>query len=94
MGGMGGTPVSFAADIQPYFAANCTPCHIGGSSTAGVSLDTYNDVVDNTAPLVVAGDSSMGTLIPQMQEPHPDGSDHSAFIPTLSEWIDDGALDN
>jgi hypothetical protein len=89
-------PVSFASDIQPYFAANCGPCHTDGGNTGDVNLDTRDNIVNNTAPLVVPGDSTdaSATLIPQMEEPHPAETDHSAFIPTLSQWIDEGALDN
>jgi hypothetical protein len=60
-----------------------------------VNLESYANMEASNGPLWVAGDSSMGTLIPQMEEPHPNATDdHSAFIPTLEQWIDQGALDN
>ncbi len=35
-----GAPVSLASDIQPIFTASCTPCHVGGSSSGGLTLDS------------------------------------------------------
>ena len=32
-------------NIQAIFAKNCGPCHIGGTKTAGLSLDTYQAVI-------------------------------------------------
>jgi len=52
MGGMGGTPVSFATDIQPYFGSGtpaCTGsgCHVGDVNSApkGVRLDSYTNIL-------------------------------------------------
>jgi hypothetical protein len=99
-GGTGGTPISFADDILPYFepdVADCVLCHSGGGAPAGVRLDSYANMVASNGPLWVAGDSSMGTLIPQLlEEPdHNGGPDDAAFVDNLlSPWIDQGALDN
>jgi hypothetical protein len=97
-GGMGGMGVSFAASIQPYFAANCGGCHIDGSSRAGVNFDTRDNIVNNSAPLVVPFDSSQGDLIPQLNADHNDGPEDppngDAFVVILRQWIDEGALDN
>jgi hypothetical protein len=107
-GGMGGTPgVSFAADIQPYFldpngvgpgGSPCTSCHSEAFSQKGVKLDSYADIiagsVDASGPLVVPEDSSMGILIPKLNANHNNGPDDAAFVPILSQWIDEGALDN
>ena len=41
-----GTPVSLSADIQPIFTASCAPCHVGGSSSGGLTLDNaYTSLV-------------------------------------------------
>jgi hypothetical protein len=101
-GGMGGMPgVSFAADIQPYFEpdlANCVLCHAGGGAPAGVRLDSYDNILagGNTDPLVVPFDSTDpdATLVPKLNEDHNNGPNDAAFVVTLSEWIDEGALDN
>jgi hypothetical protein len=40
------TPVSLATDIQPIFTASCTPCHVGGGSSASLTLDSaYSTLV-------------------------------------------------
>jgi len=33
-------------------------------------------------------------LIPQLNADHNDGPDDAGFVVTLSQWIDEGALDN
>jgi hypothetical protein len=95
--------VSFDADIQPYFEpdlANCVQCHTGGGAPAGVRLDSYANIMagGDSGPLVVAFDPTDPTaiLIPKLTNPppHNDGPDDDGFVVTLSEWIDEGALDN
>jgi hypothetical protein len=94
-------PISFAADIQPYFeagAANCVQCHAGGTGQGGVNLDSYANILTDgdNGPLVVPGDSQDATaiLIPQLNAAHFDGPDDAGFAGTLATWIDEGALDN
>ena len=108
MGGDGGTggdgtPVSFMDDIQPYFfnpngvgnVSPCTTCHSGDNPSGGVRLDSYANMEASPGPLWVAGDPSMGTLIPQLEANHRNGPDDAAFVDNLlSPWIDQGALDN
>jgi hypothetical protein len=100
---MGGTPISFDADIQPYFeagVANCVACHIGASAPFDVKLDSYDNIIAggmvgaNPLVLVVAGDSTAGALIPKLEANHNNGPDDAGFVVTLSQWIDEGALDN
>ncbi|MBW2211162.1 MAG: hypothetical protein JRG67_08955 [Deltaproteobacteria bacterium] len=94
-------PISFATQIQPYFeaaAANCVACHSGGTGIAGVDLDSYANIMagGDNGPLVVAGDSQDATalLVPKLNADHNDGPDDAGFVVTLSQWIDEGALDN
>ncbi len=94
-------PISFATQIQPYFeaaAANCVQCHSGGTGIAGVDLDSYANIMagGDNGPLVVAGDSQDATalLVPKLNADHNDGPDDAGFVVTLSQWIDEGALDN
>jgi len=94
-------PVSFATDIQPYFEAgmaNCVQCHSGGAGLAGVNLDSYAAILTDgdSGPLVVPGDAADATaiLIPKLNADHNDGPDDAGFVVILSQWIDEGALDN
>jgi len=88
-------PLSFAADVLPYFTTNCTGCHGG---TAGVRLDTWANWMlgGNNGPLVVPFDSAdpSAILIPQMEEPHQGAPHGTNIIQVVKDWIDEGALDN
>jgi hypothetical protein len=93
-------PISFAADIQPYFEpglADCVYCHSDGGPK-GVDLDSYVNILagGNNGPLVVPFDSADPTalLIPKLEASHNDGPYDADFVMTLSQWIDEGALDN
>jgi len=92
--------ISFAADIQPYFEtglADCVYCHSDGGPK-GVDLDSYVNILagGNNGPLVVPFDSADPTalLIPKLEANHNDGPYDADFVMTLSQWIDEGALDN
>lgn len=94
-------PVSFATQIQPYFEAgmaNCVQCHSPGTGFGGVNLDSYANIMvgGDNGPLVVAGDSQDATalLVPKLNADHNNGPDDAGFVVTLSQWIDEGALDN
>jgi len=92
--------LEYAADIQSYFQpglANCVLCHsLGGPN--GVDLDSYANILagGDNGPLVVRGDSAdpAALLIPELNANHNNGPDDAGFVVTLSQWIDDGALDN
>jgi hypothetical protein len=94
-------PVSFAAQIQPYFEAgmaNCVQCHNGGTGEVGVNLDSWANILTdgNNGPLVVPFDSAdpLAILVPKLAANHNDGPDDAGFVVTLKQWIDEGALDN
>ena len=95
--------VSFAAQIQPIFTANCTTgCHTAGgigpmSLVAGLA---YDNLVKSAPQRVIAGSSAAsvlygrvsGTIVPQMPL---GGTPLSAADQTLiKNWIDQGALNN
>jgi hypothetical protein len=93
--------VSFAEDIQPYFEpglANCVQCHSGGTGFKGVNLDSYDNILagGDDGPLVVPFDSTdpAAILIPELEANHNNGPDDAGFVVILSQWIDEGALDN
>ena len=78
--------------------ANCVQCHSPGTGFGGVNLDSYANILTdgNNGPLVVPGNSADATaiLIPQLNADHNNGPDDAGFVVTLSQWIDEGALDN
>jgi hypothetical protein len=92
-------PLSFAADVLPYFLSsgdgNCVGCHGG---TRGVSLDTWANWMlgGDNGPLVVPGNSADGSaiLVPQMEGGHMGAPHGTNIIQVIKDWIDEGALDN
>ena len=79
--------------------ANCVQCHMGGTGFKGVNLDSYANILagGDNGPLVVPFDSTDSTalLIPKLESNHNDGPDDVGFVmDLLSQWIDEGAMDN
>jgi len=94
--------ISFDASVLPYFSAaeaNCVQCHGGASPTGGISLESYDGIVNGVDgdgnPLIVIGDATGGVLIPQLDASHFDGPDDAGFVTNvLTDWINDGAPNN
>ncbi len=98
------TTVSFSAQIQPIFTANCTAgCHSPGGISAFMNLtagNAYASLVLSSPPRVIAGDSAnsllykriTGAVQPQM----PLGKTplSSADQTLIKDWIDQGAANN
>jgi Ca2+-binding RTX toxin-like protein len=71
-----GTPVNYAAQIQPIFTDNCTRCHSGSSPPQGLRLDSTNsysnlvNVASNEVPSlkrVKPGDDSNSYLVQKIE---------------------------
>ena len=105
-GGGGPAPVSYAADVQPIWNANCTGCHGG---TAGLELaapDSRADLVGVASTnwggvRVAAGDPAASVLYRKISgdggvgDRMPQGGVLGADdIETVRRWIAEGALDN
>ncbi len=96
--------VSFLAQIQPIFNANCTTsCHSPGGSAAFLNLtagNSFASLVQSAPPKVVAGSSAASRLyllITGAQQPQmPLG--RSPLSPgdqtLIKNWIDQGAANN
>ncbi|RKZ11987.1 hypothetical protein DRQ50_12680 [bacterium] len=107
-GGSGTTTVSYAADVQPIWTANCTVCH-GAGGNAGLDLrmpDSRTHLVDVDAvnwpgKLVVADESDQSVLYlklmgaPGVGDRMPQGGVlGTGALETVRRWIVEGALDN
>ena len=102
-------PVSFAADVQPIFDANCTVCH-GSDGNGGLDLrapQSYDNLVDFDSPnygakRVVAGDPDNSVLIDKITGGGQFGSRMppsgpglpAARIETIRTWVLEGAARN
>jgi len=101
--------VSYAADVQPLFDANCVGCH-GAGGNGGLDLRTGQSraaLVGVTSPTygavrVVAGDPDASVLYDKLtgggvygQPMPPSGTPlPPAALETIRRWIADGAPDN
>ncbi|PJA73322.1 hypothetical protein CO151_13880 [bacterium CG_4_9_14_3_um_filter_65_15] len=107
-GGGGESDVSFAADIQPIFNANCIGCH-GAGGNGGLDLrdgSSYGNLVGVEAMgysllRVEAGSSEtsvlylklMGAPVTGTRMPV-GGTLEQATIDLVADWIDQGARNN
>jgi hypothetical protein len=98
--------VSYAAQVQPVFTANCaiSGCHgMGMNPPAGLRLMSYQMLMDTTSHRAVIipfqPDSSIlvmrieGTITPRMPRNGPPYLPDST-IQTIRTWVAQGALDN
>ncbi len=102
----GNDPVSFAADIQPIFDANCIGCHgVGGNAgldlSSGLSYDNLVGVpaTASSGNRVEAGDANSSVLYQRLSGLMVGPMPPSGVLPRetralVEEWINDGALDN
>ncbi len=86
-----GTP-TFAANIQPIFAARCTMCHSGASAPAGLDLSTYAGVMQggSNGVVIVPGDSAGSKLI-QVQIGQHFANLSLEELELVKQWIDANA---
>lgn len=91
--------ISFSQSIEPIFTNdNCTDCHSGSSSSAGLDLsvgNAYNSMFSNN--VVLPGDPTNSSIY---YYPHPVTGSHNSRYSAVAEtdsiylWIYQGALDN
>src|SRR5688500_17263019 len=93
--------VDFDKQVKPILEANCLECHSAEKRKGGLSLATYEDVLDGgrSGAIVrpglagrslmlsrIKGDPDLGDRMPLENEPLSD-----ADVRTLTLWIDQGA---
>jgi hypothetical protein len=88
------TTVSYADDVQPYFNANCTVCHVGSNPPKGVNLTSYQQVMAGGVggAIVIPGDPGASVLVQQLEDGHKDQL--AADIARIRTWIQEGAQNN
>ena len=85
-------PVSFAAEILPYFGAsvaNCVLCHSGGTGAAGVNLDSYANIKRGSVngPVVVPRQPGASELVRRLR-----GESQPRMPLTGPPYLDDATL--
>lgn len=94
---------SFAADVQPIFAARCIKCHTGDNPPRGLRLDSYEHVLAGSSqrPVVIPGNPQDSHLVKRIEgiarprmplDGPPFLSDKEIAI--IEAWIAAGAPDN
>ena len=89
--------VDYQSEIQPIFDNNCGGCHLGNSSSGGLSLISYDNLM--SSGVVVPGDHQSSSLYDRIVRPEsaqgdmpPTGSLLQNEIDLIAAWIDEGAL--
>ncbi|MGB8981175.1 MAG: c-type cytochrome domain-containing protein [Anaerolineales bacterium] len=94
-----GATVSFATDILPIFESRCINCHGGDRTQEGLDLKTHAALMagSNNGSVVTPGDAANSLLVelvvtqkmpkrgPKLTPPQ---------IELITEWVNQGALDN
>jgi hypothetical protein len=95
------TLISFSADIQPIFNANCAGCHIGGASSGDLRLDNYTLLMSTGihAPVIVANQPDSSYLVKKIEGTAGDRMPLGGFLSSsdsliIRDWIRQGAMDN
>jgi mono/diheme cytochrome c family protein len=91
--------VSFSKDVLPIFKTNCTRCHGGSGPRAGLSLESYQNVMKGSSngAVVVAGNldkSLVYTLVKGGIMPFGGPKLADSDAQKIFDWIKEGAPNN
>ena len=91
--------VSFSKDVLPILTSRCQNCHGGGRAEAGLNLTSYKGVMAGVLgrAVVIPGSSATSILVESIvtgQMPRRASKLPASEIETISNWVDQGALDN
>jgi hypothetical protein len=91
--------VSYANDIVPILQASCYNCHGGQFTREGLNLTTYEGIMAGSfnGPVImpgIAGDSFLVEQIVTGEMPNRGPKLTDEQIQLISEWINQGALNN
>jgi nitrate/TMAO reductase-like tetraheme cytochrome c subunit len=86
-----GTP-TWNANIGPLLASKCTLCHGDSNPPSGLSLTTYEGIMQGAedGPVIVPGDSAASELV-EVQSGQHFGKLSADELALVKEWIDAGA---
>lgn len=91
------TDVSFSNDVQTIFNSNCVGCHGGIQKPNLTSGNSFSQLINGN--YVIPFDSGNSDLMKSLLGNGkaimpPSGSLNKSDIDKISQWIDEGALDN
>ena len=94
-----GATVSFATDILPIFESRCIGCHGGDRTQEGLDLKTHASLMagSNNGAVVIAGDAANSLLVEMVatqKMPKRGPKLTPPQIQLITDWVNQGALDN
>jgi len=94
-----GATVSFAHDVLPIIESRCINCHGGDRTEKGLNLKSYADMMQGSenGPIVTAGDaadSKLVELIAAQKMPKRGPKLTPPQVELITEWVNQGALNN
>jgi mono/diheme cytochrome c family protein len=95
----GGATVSFANDVLPIIESRCIGCHGGDRTEEGLVLKTHADILagSDNGPVVVPGDAVNSLLVEMVatqKMPKRGPKLTPPQIQLITDWVNQGALDN
>jgi mono/diheme cytochrome c family protein len=94
-----GATVSFTHDVFPIIESRCINCHGGDRVEKGLNLKTYADMMQGSenGPVLTAGDaadSKLVELIAAQKMPKRGPKLTPPQVELITEWVNQGALNN
>jgi hypothetical protein len=94
-----GATVSFASDVLPIFESRCLSCHGGQRTQEGLDLKSHASLMtgSNNGPVVTPGDAADSLLVEMVMElkmPKRGPKLTPPQIQLITDWVNQGALDN
>jgi len=94
-----GATVSFANDIMPIIESRCINCHGGNRTEEGLNLTTHANILSGSdnGPVVTPGDAANSLLVEMVatqKMPKRGPKLTPPQIQLITDWVNQGALDN
>jgi len=94
-----GATVSFASDIMPIIESRCVNCHGGNRTEEGLNLTTHANILSGSdnGPVVTPGDAANSLLVEMVatqKMPKRGPKLTPPQIQLITDWVNQGALDN
>lgn len=91
--------ISFSNDVLPIIQSRCINCHGGQKVEEGLILKTYSDIMagSDNGPVIVPGDagnSLLIELIAKLEMPKKGPKLTPPQIQVITDWVNQGALNN
>ena len=94
-----GATVSFANDVLPILQSRCVNCHGGNEIEEGLLLRSHAEIMagSDNGPVVIPGDAAnslLVELVATMEMPKRGPKLAPPQIQIITDWVNEGALDN